>query len=282
MYASVAAMVNTATLQVLAQMTYGNLQQSKVVPQLLQLVDQSPQGHVSELIQLPPAGVPVSLPVPPNWTHVSQAVVCNMDTANYAVLQKVGGGALRGGSPTTKASALFSAISAAQGHQITLGSDAVTQYDFLYVNGVGLTASISAGDALFLAYPVGQGANTLASLVSLLNSWSNTTGIVAAASGSDLQLTASNYGAQGNLATLAYKFSPTASGTPHYCGAVVPATLDQVLAPNGGISAESFGIGNPAGENQTNPFLWTLRSCDSAGVLANGLATMVWCYLVGY
>lgn len=83
--------INTASLQALANFTYGNLSQSKVsFPQLPVLTDQTPAGYVQDMLVLPAAGVSVALPVPASWTHVGQVVILNADTAGYCVVQEKG------------------------------------------------------------------------------------------------------------------------------------------------------------------------------------------------
>lgn len=69
-----------------------------------------------------------------------------------------------------------------------------------------------------------------------------------------------------------------------YCVLKLNATsgpCDFLLAPQGGQFCASHGGAVPAGEVAPSVGTWTLRSCDSSGVVANGAATQVWVYLVG-
>lgn len=54
-----------------------------------------------------------------------------------------------------------------------------------------------------------------------------------------------------------------------------------LLAPRGGELALTHAGVVPAGTVQITPATWTLQSCDSAGVLANGVLTEVYVYLTG-
>lgn len=54
-----------------------------------------------------------------------------------------------------------------------------------------------------------------------------------------------------------------------------------LLAPGGGELAFTHAGVVPAASVAPTPITWTLRSCDSAGVVANGVLTEVYVYLTG-
>lgn len=54
-----------------------------------------------------------------------------------------------------------------------------------------------------------------------------------------------------------------------------------VLAPQGGQFSYTHAGTVDEGAVGPTPTTWTLKSCDSAGVTANGVATAVFCYLSG-
>jgi hypothetical protein len=73
--------------------------------------------------------------------------------------------------------------------------------------------------------------------------------------------------------------------TTGYCMLTLNATSGApafMLNPNGAPFACSIGQNVPAGAVAANVGTWTLKSCDSSGVTANGAATKVYVYLAGH
>jgi len=290
--------INTATLQMLAQFTYGNVQKSTVKPPPLPvLTDSTPTGHFDAVMMLPAGGGYEPLPVPATWSRVTQLYVVNMDPVNHCLLQKVNPSAMLGGTVTTPGTFSTAPLAGVTGHLGAITSLAVGDY-------------FTIGDVAFQCVPQsppitqqnqyapgtnpGDSVYNLMSVINSGSSWSQTpfefqASLVGINETTDMVITSLANGPclkpiqftmQGGKFVMDF---PTSVEMQH-------------LVPNGGLFAGSFGamtvpaytvtvdtsVTKIIGQPTASPPIWQLASCDANGVLANGQMTEVYVYMTGY